>query len=368
MKAFRAMLGAGVLMLARNRVLIISSLGLALISILVFGYLFGGTGSPKLALGVVDQDGSPTAAHVVAQLEQTASLAITTGSEDHEVSALRNGQRDTVIVIEPGFGAALAAASTAPGAPPGTARIAVYYDQSNPVTQVTARMTIQNIVASLNQSITHQPAPVALDERAVSVHNLRQIDWLTPGQLGLLLLWSNLSVGIVLVGWRKQGIMRRLAATPLRPSVLVATQIVARLVISAAQAAVLLGVAILLFHVQIVGNWALLGLAVGLGALTMLALGFVIGGFARSQDAAQAIVFLVSFPMMFLGGSYFSTNSAPNFMAPLVKAMPLTYLNDALRQIINNGATLPAIQTDLLVLAAWLVAALLLSARAFRWS
>ena len=363
MKAFRAMLGAGVLMLARNRVLLISSLGLALISILVFGYLFGGNGSPKLALGVVNQDGTPAAAGMVAQLQQSASLAVTTGTENQEVAALRNGQRDAVIVIEPGFGAGLVA-----NAPAGGARIEVYYDQSNPVTQATARMAVQTIVAGLNQSITHQVSPVTLDERAVSVHNLRQIDWLTPGQLGLLLVWSNLSVGVVLVGWRKQGIMRRLAVTPLRPSVLVAAQIVARLLISAAQAAVLLAVAIYLFHVQVIGNWALLGLTVGLGALTMLALGFVIGGFARTQDAAQAILFLISFPMMFLGGSYFPTSGAPGFMLPIIKAMPLTYLNDALRQIINNGATVTAIQTDLLVLAAWLVAALLLSARAFRWS
>lgn len=363
MKAFRAMLGAGVLMLARNRVLLISSLGLALISVLVFGYLFGGGGTPRLALGIADQDGSSLAARVVAQFQQSASLDVTTGTEAAEVAALRNGQRDAVIVIEPGFGGGLAA-----GAPAGSARIAVYYDQSNPVTQATARMVVQNVVASLNQSLTHQVSPVALDERAVSVHNLRQIDWLTPGQVGLLLMWANLSVGVVLVGWRKQGIMRRLAATPLRPGVLVAAQIVARLVISAAQAAVLLGVAVWLFHVQVIGSWALVGLTVGLGALTMLALGFVIGSFARTEDAAQAILFLISFPMMFLSGSYFSTNGAPGFMLPLIKALPLTYLNDALRQVINNGATLAAIQTDLLVLAVWLVAALLLSARAFRWA
>lgn len=367
MKAFRAMLGAGVLMLARNRVLLISSLGLALISVLVFGYLFGGNGTPKLVLGIADQDNSPLSARVVAQFQQSASLDVRTGTATDEVAALRNGQRDAVIVIEPGFGAGIAAGGAASGAA-GGARVAVYYDQSNPVTEATARMVVQNMVASLNQSITHQVSPVTLDERAVSVHNLRQIDWLTPGQLGLLLMWANLSVGVVLVGWRKQGIMRRLAATPLRPGVLVAAQIVARLLISAAQAGVLLGVAILLFHVQIAGSWALLGLVVGLGALTMLALGFVIGSFARTEDAAQAILFLISFPMMFLSGSYFSTNGAPGFMMPLIKALPLTYLNDALRQIINNGATLAAIQTDLLVLAAWLVAALLLSARAFRWA
>ncbi|MGH2515658.1 MAG: ABC transporter permease, partial [Ktedonobacterales bacterium] len=178
----------------------------------------------------------------------------------------------------------------------------------------------------------------------------------------------NLSIGTVLVQWRQQGILRRLAATPIRPGTLMATQMLARLVLSVAQGAILIAVAMLVFHVQVIGSWSALLLAVALGALTMMALGFVSGSFTKTPEAAQAVLFLISFPMMFLGGSYFPTNNAPVFLAPVVKAMPLTYLNDALRQIINNGAGLSSIQTDLLILAAWMVAALLLSSRAFRWS
>lgn len=100
----------------------------------------------------------------------------------------------------------------------------------------------------------------------------------------------------------------------------------------------------------------------------MMALGFVAGSFSRTPEAAQAVTFLISFPMMFLGGSYFPTDSAPAFLSPVIRALPLTYLNDALRQIINNGANLAGISSDLMVLAAWAVAALLLSTRAFRWS
>jgi ABC-2 type transport system permease protein len=72
--------------------------------------------------------------------------------------------------------------------------------------------------------------------------------------------------------------------------------------------------------------------------------------------------------MMFLGGSYFPTTGAPAFLTPVIQAMPLTYLNDALRQIINNGVGLAGVGTDLLVITAWTVAALLFSIRAFRWS
>jgi ABC-2 type transport system permease protein len=359
MKAFRAMLVASVLMLARNRILIITSLGIALISILVFGSLFDNTGSARLALGVVNEDGSPLAAQLVTGLRASPSLAVSTGSSSVELAALRRGDRNAVIVLGPAFGAALAQ---------GAARIQVYYDESNPVMQANARMALQSIVAGLNQSASRQAAVVTLDEQAISVRALRQVDWLTPGQLGMMLMWANLGIGTILVGWRRQGIMRRLAATPLRSGTLIGAQVLARLVISVAQAAALLGVAMAVFHVPMGGDWALLGLLVTLGALTMLSIGFVIGSFAPTQDAAQAIGFLISFPMMFLAGSYFPTTSAPGWLAPVIYALPLTHLNTALRQIINNGATFAAVQTDVVVLLAWLVGTLVLSVRAFRWT
>jgi ABC-2 type transport system permease protein len=184
----------------------------------------------------------------------------------------------------------------------------------------------------------------------------------------MLLMYANLSVGSQLVEWRRQGILRRLAVTPLRPSVLVSTQVLSRLALSLLQGAVLIGVAVAVFQVQVVGSWPALLVAVALGSLAMLALGFVIGSFARDASVAQAAFFLLSFPMTFLAGSYFPTDSAPHFLTPVINALPLTYLNDALRQVINNGASFAIIQRDLLVLAVWLVAATLLSARAFRWS
>ena len=292
-------------------------------------------------------------------LRQSKSLAISTGSQSAEVQALRDGKRDAVIVLPAGFGAELAA---------GHADIAVYYDQSNPVTQSTARMAVESIVASFNQQVSGQAPPIALQEQAVSVRELRQIDWLTPGMIGLLLLWGNLTVGIVLAEWRKTGVMKRLAATPLRPGTLVSTQMLARLLLSLVQCAILLALALLIFNVHVVGNWGLLALTITIGALTLMSLGFIAGSFARSPEAANAITLLVTFPMMFLGGTYFPTTGAPDFLKPIIQVLPLSYLNDALRQVMNNGATLTAISTDLLVLLAWMAAALLLSNRAFRWA
>ena len=364
MKAFGAMFWAGVTMLRRDRILLITSLGLALISILVFGWLFTSNGVSTLNLGVVDLDHTAVTSQLITGLKRNNALKVYVGTQNEETQALRDGHRGAVIVLPAQFGADFAQ---------GHATLQVYYDQSSPVEEAIARAAVQSIVANLNQSVQsgHAAASVVtVQEEAVSVRNLREIDWLTPGMVGMLLMWANLTVGAVLVGWRQQGIMRRLAATPLRPGALVGSQILARLALSLGQGIVLLAVAMLLFRVQIVGSWLALLATMTLGSLTLLSLGFVIGSFARTESVAQSISTLISFPMMFLSGSYFPTDNAPAFLAPVIKALPLSYLNDALRQIINNGASLTAsaVQGDLLVLAAWLLVALLLSTRAFRWA
>jgi ABC-2 type transport system permease protein len=359
MKAFVRMVGASLVMLVRNRALLLTSAGLALISICIFGWLFTGNGALKVQIGIVNGGASLTASHLITQLQQNSGLNVFTGSQNEELAALKNGQRDAVLVLGSDFDASVRM---------GAAQIQVYYNQSDPTALAITQQVVQSIVAGLNQQATGKTPPVTLTEQTVSAHNLRQIDFLTPGQLGMMLMWANLVVGTVLVGWRQTGVMKRLAATPLRPGTLIAAQMMARLLLSVLQSLLLLGVAMAVFGVQIIGNWGVLALTVVVGALSMMAIGFVIGSFAKNQEVAQAISLVISFPMMFLGGSYFSTDGAPAALQPVINALPLSHLNDALRQIINNGASLATVQNDLLILLAWLVAGLLLATRAFRWN
>lgn len=207
----------------------------------------------------------------------------------------------------------------------------------------------------------------------------RPVDWLTPGMLGLLLTWTNLSIGALPLRRRLRNSMQRLAATAPRPGRVLSTPMLTRLLawvllalaLSLAQGAVLLAVALLVFRMRVVGSWGVLLAVVTLGTLTMLAVGLAMGSFAKTTKTAKAArvaTVLVGVAMLVLGGSYVPTESVPTFLRPVMRAMPLSYLNDALRQVINTGANFAGIATDLMVLAAWLVAALVLSTRAIRWS
>src|SRR6266446_2474645 len=320
-----ALLRTNFIMLTRQRSLILTSLGLAVISMLVFGFLFGGNNASKTRLGVVDQDSTSISAQIVRQLEQSNALQVFTGSSSEEQQALKDGDRDAVIIMPAGFSQQLVR---------GGAHLQVYYDQSNPITAASAQLTVKAIVDGINSAATHQPGPLTLDQQAVAAKDLREIDFITPGMLGILLMWANFAVGIQLVSWRELGITRRLAATPLKPISMISSQVVARLALSIVQTIILLALATWIFNIHIYGNLALLALVVVLGALTMLAIGFAVASFVKKTEAANSVILLVSFPMMFLGGSYFSTSGAPSFLQPVIHTLPLYYLNDALRQVI----------------------------------
>ena len=358
MFTFLALVRANFVMVLRQRAVIISSLGLAVISVLVFGFLFGNNGASKTQLGVVDEDHSQVSAQVVSQLQKNDSFAVYTGNETNEQQALKDGNRDAVLIIPSGFGEQVVQ---------GGAHLQVFYDQSNPVTEAGTKLAVSAIVDAINRAATHQPGPVTLDEQGVAAKNLRQIDFVTPGMIGMLLMWANLTVAVQLVFWREEGITKRLAATPLAPIAMISGQLLARLLLSVAQEVVLIALAIWIFNIHIYGNWGLLALVIVLGALTMLAIGFAVAGFFKKSQAANAGILLVSFPMMFLGGSYFPVSQIGGVLGGIIHALPLYYLNDALRQIVNNGAGWAAIQTSVLILAAWVVASLLVTWRAFRW-
>jgi ABC-2 type transport system permease protein len=119
--------------------------------------------------------------------------------------------------------------------------------------------------------------------------------------------------------------------------------------------------------VGVVGNGLLFAGAVMLGALVFVSLGYLLAGLASSAETVSAAAQVVNFPMMFLSGSLFAVETLPDFFKPVVNIMPLTYLTDALRQIMVAAPPLYPLWLDFAVLGGWLVVLLVLAAKFWRW-
>jgi ABC-2 type transport system permease protein len=216
--------------------------------------------------------------------------------------------------------------------------------------------------------LTQRPTLLTLDERPITGNNLGQIDFLLPGILAMSLMQLGLfATAPALVQLRETQVLRRIGATPLPRITLLAAQVLHRLTIGAVQTFLILIIGALAFKVSIVGSLPLLAGFVLLGALMFVALGYLISGLARTQDSVTGITQLLNFPMMFLSGVFFPVDLVPGWLRPVVSLLPLTYLADALRQVMVGATPAYSLGFDFAVLAGWLLICALLAVRFFKW-
>jgi ABC-2 type transport system permease protein len=343
-------------MLRRNTGFWLSSLIVAVVSILVFGWLFNPDTRP-FDLAIVDEDGSEPALSLVAAFESVDNADVTAGGRQSELSSLEEGHRAAVLIIPEGFGASLAE---------GHASVLAYYDDSDLIRIGYVTSTVSAVIGAFNEDISGDASSVSLDTRSISTVKTRYIDFLIPGMVGMAIMYINLGVGFMLVTWRDQGVLRRLGVTPLRPSNLILSQAVSFSVVSLMQVVIILGLGYLVFGVSINGSFAWLAVTVALGISTMLAIGYLIGSFLHTPTAVNAVINAVAFPMIFLGKSYFPLDTPPA-LTPLVQAMPLTHINDAMREVVNGSGELGDLWVSWAALGVWILIGFTASVRAFRW-
>lgn len=209
---------------------------------------------------------------------------------------------------------------------------------------------------------------LAVDETLVEAPGRRYIDFLLPGLLGMNLMSGGVwGVGWALVLMRTRKLLKRFAATPMRRSDLLLSFTLFRVVISLVEAVFLVGFGILAFGLWPRGSWLDLAAIVALSALAFGGLGLLVASRAQNSQTAAGLMNLVTMPMFLLSGVFFPAENFPDWMLPIVRALPLTALNDALRAVILDGASLASTWPQLATLTAWGAVCFASALRVFRW-
>jgi ABC-type multidrug transport system permease subunit len=205
--------------------------------------------------------------------------------------------------------------------------------------------------------------------RVSSEPGARYIDFLIPGLLGMNLMNSGMwGIGFALVDLRQRKLLRRFVASPMRRGDFLLALASSRLVLMLLELALLLGFGILVFHMRVAGSWTSILVISALGALCFGGVGLLTASRAQKIETVSGLINLVMMPMWILSGVFFSYERFPALLHPLIKALPLTALNDALRAAILEGAPLSHQAGRLAVLSLWGVLCYLLALRWFRWT
>jgi ABC-2 type transport system permease protein len=304
------------------------------------GVAFRTRGTEPVIVGVAVQDGEGEVRHA---LEQQGGFTIRSLAPDDVERAIRDGRAPVVVV---------------PGTPP------VYrFDEARAESQV-ARLAVD---AALQRAAGRTDA-FAARQQPIDIVGSRYIDWLVPGLLGMNIMGTGLwGVGFAIVQARTRKLLKRLVATPMSRAEYLASHVLSRLLFLALETIVIVGFAWVAFDVAVRGSLGALAVLALLGALSFGGLGLLVASRARTIEGVSGIMNLVMMPMWVLSGVFFASSNFPDVMQPFIQALPLTALNDALRGVINEGASLAALRGEVAILIGWGVLPFALALRLFRW-
>jgi ABC-type multidrug transport system permease subunit len=238
-----------------------------------------------------------------------------------------------------------------------------HFDRTRPDARI-ARLEVDDAIQRGRGRRDPSPAGEAL----VHEKGSRYIDFLLPGILGLNLMGTGIwGIGFSIVNARLKKTLKLMVATPMRKSDYLLAQILSRFVFLVVEVGLILAFGVVAFQVPVRGSLGLLALVTVLGALCFAGIGLLVVARARTLEAASGLMNLVMVPMWLLSGVFFSSERFPKAAQPLIQALPLTALNNALRAVMLEGRALPALGAELAVIVLWGAVSFAAALRIFRW-
>ena len=300
----------------------------------------GEAGTPSAAVVAA----GPDAGRVVAALTSDNAVRAESVPGPEAEHRLRTG-RATILIV--------------PGNP-----VVYRYDPTRPESRL-ARERVDRAI----QRASGRADPLRTRDEPVTEPGGRYIDFLVPGLLGMNLMGGGLwGIGWVVVEMRIRKLLKLQLTTPMPRRDFLLSHVLVRLAFIPLEIVPLLLIAWLLFGVTTAGSLAGLTFIAVVGAISFAGLGTLVASRATTTTTISGLINLCTFPMIVLSGVFFSTTRFPDAIQPAIRALPLTALNDALRAVMVDGASVLSQGPALLVLGIWGAASFVVALRIFRWS
>jgi len=335
----------------REPLTVFLSIGLLVLMMVLFGVMSGGDMTNlRLPVAVLDKTGGQSGQLRVLEHDQVLSIR-PVSSEAEIAEMIRTAQVIGGVIVD----------VPPPQTPRGIVPRVIVSDSPQ---NHWATVGIEHLRTALGGNSQQSSIPV--EYLQLNVINNRFIDFIFPGVLALSILQACLGSAVVLLDAKKNGVLRRLQLTPMKPLQIYSGFLAGRCVIVLAHLLVLALVAVVVFRAQILSSVPSAVFVVLLGTLCFMSMAGVVALLSPSFEAGNIIIQLLNFPMAFLCGVFFRNENMPHFLQSLVKFMPLTYLVDLMRGTIQAGLPLNRFPLQIGVLAGWSAASVMVMALAGR--
>ena len=377
----------------RNKTAIFFTLLFPLFFIVIIGFTFGQTGEGEMssiAVGVVNLDGELVTVNATDSVNSTigdlfiqglksANFTVTSyseyGSRDMNGTAayaISRGAIDAILIIPANFTETLSFQYTnSLGVPVATkSNLKLYVD---PTDTTGAMITQQSILGFISgfikqyqdiaieqvipdmrayMEVLADPITVSVNEADVTENELQWIDYMVPGTLGLVLIWSGLNhASMTIATERTKGTFQRMVIAPVSPTVVLLGKLISALAIVYMSAFIMLLSGILLFQVHLYWDIPIIILAIFLGALSAIGIGLIISSLAKNEEAANSISVIISVPLQFFIGAFFPLSIMPQAAQAFGNALPFTKLVNAMQDVMTRNLPFDAVISDIFYLA-----------------
>lgn len=376
----------------RNKTAIFFTLLFPLFFIVIIGFTFGQTGTTEasqIIVGVVDLDNqlitvnattssNSTVGNLFVDAMKSANFTVYNyaeyGNRDTNGTAayaISRGDIDGVVIIPANFTETLTFQYVgSSGAPiPTKSSLELFVD---PTDTTGAMITQQSILGFISgfvkqyQQIAIQEVPpemqgyiqvladpisVSVSDAQVTQDELKWIDYMVPGTLGLVLLWSGLNhASMTIATERTKGTFQRMIIAPVSPTTVLLGKFISNLALVYLSAIIMLVSGVLLFQVHLYWNIPVIILAIFLGSLSAIGIGLIISSLTKNEEAANSIAVIISVPLQFFIGAFFPLDIMPRAAQIFGEALPFTKLVDAMKAIMTRNLAVDAIIPELFYL------------------
>jgi ABC-2 type transport system permease protein len=355
LKAMLAITKASLHSIVRNPSAVVFNLVFPLIFIIAFGFISSG----GFKIDVAVDNTSDVNNFVYQSLEKRISVNLIKNKSDAEIfSELEKGRVDAELNIQKND--------------KGIVIIDLKTTKASPERGSVIKMMLNEIITKQNLAMTKSEIPLTeLKEEVVEGRKFKTIDFILPGQLGFSLLSAGVfGTAFILISLRQTLVIKRFFATPINKTFILVGESLSRLIFSMFSAVIIISIGTFFFGFTLVNGFVTFinMMLLSVIALTVfLGFGFAVSGIAKNENAVPPIANLITLPQFLLSGTFFPISNFPGWLQPVAKILPLTYLNEALRKISFEGASLFDVWYDILILVIWGIVIYAIAVKVFRW-
>ena len=317
--------------------------------ILIFGAIFSGVGETKYEVVVVDYDNSDMSNLTINIIENTSIIKIKKIEipQDNILNYIKDKEVKRLIMIPKGFQQSIFMAET--GVDTNTT-ISYYFDQSDQQTNSIVRSVISGVITELNKDFSGTKDIINIKNIETISGEFGFIDFFLPGMIGFTIMQTCIYGSLERnTKFRKDGILRKLLTTPITRSEWIFSKMLFQLFLSFISAVLIIIIGIFVFGLNVHINPLMILLIIATSFL-FTGMGMVIGRFVKDEESAGMAGGVITFPMMFLAGTFFPLEQMPDFLQAIAKILPLYYVNEGLRNAMIYLKSDAAIFNTILVL------------------